>query len=186
MIGPWTTEDGRAPGVYCASCGAVLDADVGELGLEDSRVEFVSPEDFSAEEVAAELMGLRPDAEWVELEMPPRDARFAPTPSLLDARVAQALQRTGREKLFTYQAEAITRALEGRNVIQATAAGSRKSLALFAPVLNALLQDPAATAIVAFPLKALASDQMNALARLGLYSDRHLSQSSFDLVLADN
>ncbi|MGB9776634.1 MAG: DEAD/DEAH box helicase, partial [Anaerolineae bacterium] len=62
-----------------------------------------------------------------------------------------------------HQAEAIAAALEGQNVVLATAAASGKSLALHLPVLQTLLANPTATALYLFPTKALAHDQLAAL-----------------------
>lgn len=181
--GPWDRPDDRSSGVYCPSCGADLGADIDALGLTDDRIDFVKPEEFAVEPVAAELMKLRPDAVWQELTMPAREARWAPTPTSLDAAVVAALRRTGRDRLFTHQVEAIEHALGGAHVVQATSAGSGKSTGLLAPVLHTLLREETATAVALFPLRALANDQLNAIARLGLEPDRWVNDSSFDLIL---
>lgn len=182
---PWDRPDERPPGVYCARCQRSVEGDVGELGLADDRIDFLHPDDVDAEKLAAELQALRPDAEWTRLELPPRSARFADCPLQLHPALLDALDRTGRSQLFTHQADAISSALVGDNVVQATAAGSGKSFGLTLPVLDRLLRDPAATAILAYPLKALANDQMAALQRFGLDAEPWVNASSFDLRLGD-
>ncbi len=95
--------------------------------------------------------------------LPARAARTAPWPSRLDPRLVAAARRVGIEAPYTHQAEAIAAALEGHNVVLATAAASGKSLAIHLPVLQTLLADPTATALYLFPTKALAHDQLAAL-----------------------
>ncbi len=72
----------------------------------------------------------------------------------------------GVRGLYSHQAEAVNAARDGRSVIVATPAASGKSLCYHLPVLEALMDDRAATAIYLFPTKALAQDQMASLDRL--------------------
>lgn len=95
--------------------------------------------------------------------LPARTARTAPWPSALDLRLVAAARGAGIETPYTHQAEAIAAALDGHNVVLATAAASGKSLAIHLPVLQTLLTDPTATALYLFPTKALAHDQLAAL-----------------------
>jgi DEAD/DEAH box helicase domain-containing protein len=95
--------------------------------------------------------------------IPARPARTAPWPSALDPRLVDAVQQAGIAAPYTHQAETMTAALEGQNVVQATAAASGKSLAYNLPVLHTLLNDPGACALYLFPTKALAHDQRVAL-----------------------
>lgn len=180
----WDRSDDRQPGVYCAHCGIVVPADLASLGLVDDRVEFVRPQAFQVGPAADELISLRSDATWSDLVVGGRDPVFAPMPARLHPALVEALARTGREQLFTHQVSAIAGALRDGNVIQATAAGSGKSLGLLLPVLDKLLREPSATAIAVFPLLALANDQLSSLARLGLQPAEWHNESSFDLALA--
>lgn len=114
------------------------------------------------------LLALRTDPEFMRCvtaweRIPPRPARVAPWPAGLDPRLIQAARRLGIEELYCHQAEAIAAALSGRNVVLSTAAASGKSLAYNLPVLNTMLDDPAACALYLFPTKALAHDQIAAL-----------------------
>ena len=95
--------------------------------------------------------------------LPARAARTAPWPAALDPRLVAAARTAGIEAPYTHQAEAVAAALDGHNVVLATAAASGKSLAVHLPVLQTLLADPTATALYLFPTKALAHDQLAAL-----------------------
>ena len=109
------------------------------------------------------------------LDIPARITALAPKgsepPPLRPATVA-ALAATGvpldpddpnRLRLFSHQHEGIAAALGGANVCVATGTASGKSVCYNAPVLDALLHDPDATALYLFPTKALAQDQIRAL-----------------------
>lgn len=181
----WESTDDRDAGIYCGRCTKPIDADAEALGLIDDRIDFVKPGDFDADDIAEELMSLRPDATWTRLDLPERLPRFDDVPDALHPVLLESLARTGRSKLFTHQASAISAALARSQVVQATSAGSGKSLGFTLPVLDRLLRDPDATAVFLFPLRALANDQMAALERLGLPGDRWVNSTSFDLVLSD-
>ena len=165
---PWAEADVRDAGVFCPTCGGSIGADLATLGLLDQRLDFLAPADFRREPVIDELRTIRADAEWTRLDLQPRTALLAEIPDALHPALVAALERTGRKALYTHQAAAIDAALRGQSVVQATSAGSGKSLGLLLPALDALLRDPSATAIAIFPLRALANDQLAALARLGL------------------
>ncbi len=91
-------------------------------------------------------------------------AESAPWPSVDDALVA-AGRKQGIAQLYTHQAQAVDAALAGRNVVLATGTASGKTLGYTLPLLNHLLHDPAATALLLFPTKALAHDQIAAMER---------------------
>ncbi len=56
---------------------------------------------------------------------------------------------------------------QGRHTVVATSTASGKSLCYALPILEALAADPAACALLMFPTKALAQDQLRALRELG-------------------
>jgi DEAD/DEAH box helicase domain-containing protein len=182
----WDQPDDRHPGMYCASCGSPIEGQIGQLGLGDSRLDFVEPKDFRAELLVDELMALRPDADWERLELPAQEPRFRDLAADIAPAVAAALDRTGRQRLYTHQANAVEAALRGSHVVQATPAGSGKSLGFVLPVLDALAREPDATALFVFPLKALANDQLAGLARFSVDDDPWLDHSSFDLRLTSD
>src|SRR5262245_9013481 len=92
--------------------------------------------------------------------LPPVSARYVPFPEVLDRRLRDALGARGISQLYTHQAEAITHALAGRNVVVITPTASGKTLCYNAPVLNAVLENPSSRALYLFPTKALAQDQL--------------------------
>jgi DEAD/DEAH box helicase domain-containing protein len=102
-----------------------------------------------------------PDA-WVTAirRLPARSALFADFPEGVDARLRDALRDRGIEQLYTHQAAAIGHAVAGRNVVITTPTASGKTLCYNAPVLSAILANPAARALYLFPTKALAQDQL--------------------------
>jgi DEAD/DEAH box helicase domain-containing protein len=92
--------------------------------------------------------------------LPAIAAAFAPYPEGTDDRLVSALRARGVERLYTHQAEAFSHVLARRNVVTITPTASGKTLCYNAPVLNAILQDPATRALYLFPTKALAQDQL--------------------------
>jgi len=92
--------------------------------------------------------------------LPAVAAQYAPFPAALDERLTRALGSRGVQQLYTHQADAIEHALGHRNVVVVTPTASGKTLCYNAPVLNAILQDPASRALYLFPTKALAQDQL--------------------------
>src|SRR6185503_17795970 len=84
-------------------------------------------------------------AEWRTLAA--RPARFAAWPDRLDRRVIDALGRRGIARPYTHQAEAITGALAGQDQVIVTPTASGKTLCYTLPVLQAILEGPAARAL---------------------------------------
>ena len=185
-VEPFVQIDDREPGLYCGRCNTMITCDLESEGLLDRRVASVAPGDFDVDAMASELRALRPDADWSQMELPAQDPTFGETPAGLHPDIIAALQRTRRLPMYCHQTEAIELGLAGRNFVLATPAGSGKSIGLLAPVLDRLLRDPTATAIVIFPMKALANDQMNALVRLGVDADPWVNTALFTLRLTDD
>src|SRR5262249_22232718 len=98
--------------------------------------------------------------------LPAIAARFTPLLAQLDERLVDALRSRGIQQLYTHQAEAIEHALANRHVVVITPTASGKTLCYNAPVLQAILQDPASRALYLFPTKALAQDQLAELQTL--------------------
>jgi DEAD/DEAH box helicase domain-containing protein len=92
--------------------------------------------------------------------LPAVPAEYAPFPETLDPRLTAALRTRGISQLYTHQADAIAHAVGGRNVVVITPTASGKTLCYNAPILNAILKDPASRALYLFPTKALAQDQL--------------------------
>ncbi|MFH1609820.1 MAG: DEAD/DEAH box helicase, partial [Candidatus Bipolaricaulota bacterium] len=93
------------------------------------------------------------------LEVPPRPAAHAEPPEALPPAAKAWLEREG-VRLYAHQAEAMGHLLAGRDVVLATGPSSGKTLAMALPVVSALAQDPTATALLLYPMKALAQDQL--------------------------
>lgn len=90
-----------------------------------------------------------------------RDARYAPFPEALDARLVEGLQKRGIHQLYTHQRSAVEAALSGKNVCVVTPTASGKTLCYNVPVLQRLLENPKARALYLFPTKALSQDQLH-------------------------
>ena len=97
---------------------------------------------------------------------PAREARTAPLPEALDARVATALRSLGIESLYSHQAAAWDAAARGEHVVVTTGTASGKTLAFNLPVADALAREPKLRALYLYPTKALAQDQLRTLTAL--------------------
>jgi len=82
--------------------------------------------------------------------------------------VPRALRDAYGFEPWEHQAAAGSLAHAGQHVVLATGTASGKSLAYQMPALSRLLDDPRATVLYLSPTKALAADQLRAVARLGL------------------
>ncbi len=101
-------------------------------------------------------------------QIPRRSAKYGVLRSSLHPALQRQLSQTqGIDRLFTHQAEAVNAALAGRHVIVVTGTASGKTLCYNLPVLEAILERPAARALYLYPTKALAQDQLRALEELG-------------------
>ena len=93
---------------------------------------------------------------------PGRDPNWGPMPSGLRPEVRRFLEALGVSRLYRHQAEAIDAVLRGEDLLITTGPASGKSLCYQVPILQGLLEDPEATALLVFPMKALARDQVAA------------------------
>ena len=106
------------------------------------------------------------DDRLVHLErIPAREARYGELSSPLPLVVAERLPV---ERLWCHQAEAIDLARAGTSVAVATGTASGKSLCFQVPIAEAVSADPPGTALLLFPTKALAQDQLRSLEGLGV------------------
>jgi DEAD/DEAH box helicase domain-containing protein len=114
----------------------------------------------------AVLDGVAGDGQLVHVEhLPARPARVAPLAKALPDAVAAAVPAGG---LWVHQAQAIDLARAGRSVAVATGTASGKSLCYQLPIAEASLDRPAGTALLLYPTKALAQDQLRSLGGLGV------------------
>lgn len=93
------------------------------------------------------------------VEVPPRPGWYAPPPFGLPCKAQRWLEQWGI-RLFSHQAEAMELILAGKDVILATGPSSGKTLAMALPILSILAEDPQAGALLLYPMKALAQDQL--------------------------
>lgn len=134
--------------------------------LRDAREADEAPVDLaSLLEVVSHQRATELDLPLVHLEhLPPRPERTAalarPLPEVV-------WERLGVPALWTHQATAIDLARDGRSVAVATGTASGKSLCYQAPIAEAIATGlRPATSLLVFPTKALAQDQLRAIARL--------------------
>lgn len=95
--------------------------------------------------------------------IPARPARTTDFPQGLDARIRQALHARGVQRLYAHQEAAYRAVRAGASVVVVTPTASGKTLAYNLPVLQTLLEEPAAKAVYLFPTKALSQDQQSEL-----------------------
>jgi DEAD/DEAH box helicase domain-containing protein len=96
-------------------------------------------------------------------ELPGRPARVADLHPPLHPDLEHRLTLRGVRGLWTHQVEAIRHLRDGAHVVLATSTASGKSLCYQLPILDGLLRGEAATALLVFPTKALAQDQLRSL-----------------------
>ncbi|MDQ3145397.1 MAG: DEAD/DEAH box helicase [Actinomycetota bacterium] len=102
----------------------------------------------------------------VHLErLPARPARFAALSDPLPDDVARSF---GVDSLWSHQAAAIDLARSGRSVAVATGTASGKTLCYQVPIAEAVQADEQATALLLYPTKALAQDQLRSLTQRDL------------------
>lgn len=106
--------------------------------------------------------------------VPAREGRTGSWPTWSDPRLVAAWQRRGVGAPWLHQVEAAEAAHDGRHVVVSTGTASGKSLAFQLPALTRILAErrpngrPGATTLYLSPTKALAQDQLSALAELGV------------------
>jgi DEAD/DEAH box helicase domain-containing protein len=98
--------------------------------------------------------------------LPPREAVLAEWPGALRPEVRQLLSVAGFERAYSHQAAAVEASLAGQDVCLVTGTSSGKTLAFLAPLIEALLGEPNARALLVYPTKALAQDQEARIAAL--------------------
>lgn len=127
----------------------------------DARLAAVEAELLAGLDGAAELVAVH--------RVPARNGELVEWPRVgtsIDSRLLAALATRGIERPYAHQAAAIEAALAGRDVVLATATASGKSLCFQVPIVQAVLADPRARALLLFPTKALARDQLRTLREL--------------------
>lgn len=112
--------------------------------------------------------------------LPPRDARYAEFPPCIGEDLKKVLAGRGIERLYTHQAQAIEKAVAGRNVVVVTPTASGKTLCYNLPVIQKILEDPESRALYLFPTKALSQDQLTGLHEITAALGREIKVYTFD------
>ncbi|MCK4414994.1 MAG: DEAD/DEAH box helicase [Candidatus Eisenbacteria sp.] len=99
-------------------------------------------------------------------EIPARDAVWGELRHPLPAALSSALSAAGIERLYCHQAAAVECVRQNEHCVVVTGTASGKTLCYQLPVLEAWLAEPQATALLLFPTKALAQDQLRSLLTL--------------------
>ena len=80
--------------------------------------------------------------------------------------IVQALRAQGVNHLYEHQAEAISKALQGDNVVLEAPTASGKTLSFAVPMMESLLRANGGHALMIYPMKAVANDQREQLVDL--------------------
>jgi len=94
-----------------------------------------------------------------------REAAFADVAGGLHPAVQATLTRDGITRLYAHQAEAIEKVRAGQNVVIVTGTASGKTLCYNIPIVESVIADPMATALLIYPTKALTQDQLRGVGR---------------------
>jgi DEAD/DEAH box helicase domain-containing protein len=95
--------------------------------------------------------------------LPERPPRYAELAAPLPGEVAERISARGIDRLYTHQADAIDKLRSGTSVVISTGTASGKSLCYQVPIVESVVTDRRDTALLIFPTKALAHDQLRAL-----------------------
>ncbi|MGI5819154.1 MAG: DEAD/DEAH box helicase [Armatimonadota bacterium] len=114
----------------------------------------------------------RGQIEWLR-EMPARQGRYADLNADLHPTVQRILEGLGIERLYVHQARAIEAALREEHVVTVTGTASGKTLTYVVPLAQRVDERTARRALLMYPTKALAQDQLRKLADFGAGSAFH-------------
>ncbi len=113
---------------------------------------------------------------------PKNPAQLVGFPQDLDNRVADLLTLKGIRSLYSHQAQAIEHLHRGDNVVVSTGTASGKSLCYMIPILEQMVQNESATALLFFPTKALENDQLNSFAEFRQLANPEIGQTIISAV----
>lgn len=112
--------------------------------------------------------------------LPARPARFAAPAQPLPPALTQALASKGITTLYAHQSAALDATRNGQHVGVVTATASGKTLCYQLPVIEQVLRDGRDRALLLFPTKALAHDQLRSLDGLLARIDTPLNAATLD------
>lgn len=99
---------------------------------------------------------------------PARPARFEDLDPPLDPTLSERLAGKGIERLYGHQARAIRSIRAGTHTVVVSGTASGKTLCYQVPIAERMLEDGTSTALLIFPTKALAQDQLGSIQALSL------------------
>ena len=99
--------------------------------------------------------------------VPARPAQYGELDRELHSKLAGLLAEQGIERLYSHQSQAINAVLDGENVTVVAGTASGKTLCYLVPIAEAIYTRPTSRALMIYPTKALAQDQLRKLADLG-------------------
>ena len=109
--------------------------------------------------------------------LPAREARCEDLDPPLSGPLTERLAGKGVTRLYSHQARAVRLIRNGEHVVLVSGTASGKTLCYQIPIAERILEDPARTALLMFPTKALAQDQLRSLRRLDVPG---LAASTYD------
>lgn len=99
-------------------------------------------------------------------QIPSKSPSYADLSDPLPGPLQDTLRKIGVDQLYTHQCAAIAAARAGKHPLVVTSTASGKSLTYLLPILEHLLTDRSARALLLFPIKALEQDQLKMLQTL--------------------
>jgi DEAD/DEAH box helicase domain-containing protein len=109
-----------------------------------------------------------------------RPAEYADFPDWLDPRIVTGLASRGITRPYVHQADALEAVRGGQDIVVVTPTASGKTLCYALPILQAIAEDPAARALLLFPTKALAQDQVTEFGELSRAAGLQVLTSTYD------
>ncbi len=107
------------------------------------------------------------DGSLVHVEhLPERGAMYQGLHPSLHPLLAARLAERGVERLYRHQVKAITRLREGIDTVVVAGTAAGKTLCYQAPIAETLLAEPKSSALLLYPTKALAQDQLRSFSDL--------------------
>lgn len=147
-------------GVEAARDATASHANRSNFADEQSDVGDARAVDVDVRALVEELCS-RHDCEVVaRVHTPQRAAQFAAWPEHFGEQVRGAFAARGVQQPYAHQVRALRAIHERRDLVLATPTASGKSLCYRAPILQALIDEPRARALMLFPTKALSRDQV--------------------------
>jgi len=95
-----------------------------------------------------------------------RQPIYQPFPEWLSADLIKALADIEINELYLHQRQAIDRIQEHENIVLSTGTASGKSICYQLPILNNILMGLDSRALLIFPTKALANDQLTTISEI--------------------